>query len=188
MQNWFNCLGQSRVIAAVRNAGDIQQACKSKVPIVFLLTGDLLTINQYVERIRGCGKGVFLHTDFIAGLSNDPAGIKYLAQQVRPNGIISTKGHLVKAAKNEGLLTVQRLFLIDTNAMEQGVNNLRQINPDVVEVMPGLIPRAISELKEQLPIPIIAGGLIKNKAEIEVALRAGACAVSMCDQNLWNYQ
>mgnify|MGYP002519961619 CR=1 FL=1 len=43
----------------------------------------------------------------------------------------------------------------------------------------------ISRLKERVNVPIIAGGLIETKIEIDEALKAGAYAISTSNVGLW---
>lgn len=174
------------IIPAVRKPEDLAAACRSEWPILFLLTGNLFTVEDYVREANESGKKVFLHVDFLAGLGTDPVAVEYIADRVRPAGIISTKSHMVKQAKKCGLQAIQRLFLIDTSALEHGIHTVRQNRPDALEVMPGLIPRVIGELSASTSLPIIAGGLIKDHAEIEMALQAGAAAVSMGNKSLWH--
>ena len=52
-------------------------------------------------------------------------------------------------------------------------------------VMPGLVPKAIVRLKEELRLPVIAGGMITERREVEEAIRAGALAVSTSAPELW---
>lgn len=42
-------------------------------------------------------------------------------------------------------LTVQHLFMLDTQAYENGIRNLSNVKPDAIEIMPGLMPRVIRE-------------------------------------------
>ena len=181
-----NCWGERKIIPAVRKAEDLEAACRSESPAIFLLTGDLLTAEDYVGQALRAGKKVFLHVDFIMGLGGDPIVMKYIARKVGPTVIISSKSHFVKHAKKNGLLAIQRIFLIDTSALEHGIQNIEQSEPDAVEIMPGLIPRVIRELRTSISLPIIAGGLIQDFKEIDVALEAGASAVSMGNKQLWS--
>lgn len=57
--------------------------------------------------------------------------------------------------------------------------------PDYIEMLPGVIPELISEVRERTGIPIINGGLIRTKKHIENALAAGAIAVTTSDKTLW---
>jgi glycerol uptake operon antiterminator len=55
----------------------------------------------------------------------------------------------------------------------------------MIEIMPGVVPKALKILKQRLDIPIISGGLIDTKEEIIEALNAGAIAVSTSNKDLW---
>jgi glycerol uptake operon antiterminator len=135
---------------------------------------------------RKYNKSIFLHVDLIKGIANDREGIKYLSKKVMPDGIVSTKNQLIQAAKKEGLLTVQHLFMLDTQAFENGVRNFSNVKPDAIEIMPGLMPRVIREFREKIDCPIITAGLIKHPNEIREAVEAGAHGVAIGDPALWN--
>lgn len=177
---------ESQVIAAISEPSLIDEAIQSQTNIAFLLTGDLMTIKEYVTRLKQAGMFVFIHMDFIKGISNDPSGIKYIAQEIQPEGIITTRNHIIKAANDEGLITIQRIFTIDQSAVDKGIQMIKSCKPDAIEVLPGLIPRVIYEITELTNLPVIAGGLIKEESEIMEALRAGALATSISKPYLWN--
>jgi glycerol uptake operon antiterminator len=177
---------QSQVIASIKEDGDLEKAVQSNVNIVFILTGSLITMNDYVKKLKKAGKTTFIHIDFIDGLSNTKSAIKYIAEIWKPSGIITTKSNLIKYAKEEGLMTIQRLFLIDRNALAKGIDIAHNCKPDAIEVLPGLMPSIIDQLTTMTSLPIIAGGLISNKEDILNGLRAGALAISSGDPKLWN--
>ncbi|MDF2662786.1 MAG: antiterminator [Paenibacillus sp.] len=174
-----------QTIAAVQKESDLDAALQGKVNVIFLLTGSLLNIHELTERVTQAGKHVFLHMEFIEGIAADKGGLAYIAKHVRPTGIISTKSMLIKAAKDHGLLAIQRIFLIDRNAVVRGIKAVEQSSPDAIEVMPGIMPRIIREMTTMTPLPIIAGGLVGNQQEIDEGLRAGALAVSVGANELW---
>jgi glycerol uptake operon antiterminator len=175
----------SQVIAAIDTPEKIQEAVNSDANIAFLLTGTIFTLPDYIQQLKKADMYVFLHLDFIEGISNDKSGIKYIAQVLQPTGIITTKNHLIKFAKEEGLKTIQRLFLIDHNAIKKGQRMVETSLPDAVEVLPGIMPRVIFNLTETFHTPIIAGGLIESEDEIHSSLRAGALAISVGNPDLW---
>ncbi|MDV2687136.1 glycerol-3-phosphate responsive antiterminator, partial [Alkalihalophilus lindianensis] len=90
----------------------------------------------------------------------------------------------MKYAKEEKLMAIQRIFLIDKSAVEKGIEMSRNCKPDAIEVLPGLMPSIIDQLTRQVDLPIIAGGLISSKKEILQGLRAGALAISAGDSSL----
>ncbi|WP_368784322.1 glycerol-3-phosphate responsive antiterminator, partial [Acinetobacter baumannii] len=63
------------------------------------------------------GIPVFVHAERIGGMSQDKEGVAFLARCVKPDGIVTTRHSLIKQAKKQGLLTVQRFFLVDSDAM-----------------------------------------------------------------------
>lgn len=179
-------LVDSQIIASVKKESDLEKAINSTANVVFLLTGNLMNIKDYVSKLKKHDKVVFIHLDFIDGISNNKSAVQYIARVCRPTGIITTKSNLIKYAKEENLLTILRLFLIDYAALNKGIDVINSCKPDAVELLPGVIPKIIDHLEKILPMPIIAGGLISNKEEILEALSAGALAVSSGSPNLWS--
>lgn len=175
-----------RVIAAVRDDEGLRRACLSRAGVIFLLGGELLELEKRVAQVRGHGKRVLLHIDLCDGLGRDAAAVDYCARIIRPDGIISTRAPLIKRAAEHGLCTVQRLFLMDSQSLVNGVRLLRGSDCDMVEVLPGLAPKAISFMRCELDRPLIAGGMITTAAEVRQAFAAGAAAVSTSCAELWD--
>ncbi|HLS09858.1 glycerol-3-phosphate responsive antiterminator [Lentibacillus sp.] len=178
----------SQVISSVKQADDIDKAIDSNTNVTFLLTGDLSSSKVYIDRLKEAGKITFVHIDFIDGLSNTPSAIKYIAEQWQPQGIITTKSSLINYAKDKGLMTIQRIFLIDRNAVKRGIDIAHSCKPHAIEVLPGLMPNIIDELTKLTHLPIIAGGLVNSKQQILAGLKAGALAISAGSPELWNYK
>lgn len=176
---------EHQTIAAVQKVADLDIALQGDVNVVFLLTGSLLNVQELTGRVKEAGKHVFLHMEFIEGIAADRGGIAYVAKHVRPTGIVSTKSALIKTAREHGLLAIQRIFLIDRNAVLRGIKSVEQSMPDAIEVMPGIMPRIIREMTEMTPLPIIAGGLVASRREVDEGLEAGALAVSAGLPDLW---
>lgn len=181
-----NLVKNNPIIAAVRDVSLIEKAVLSPVETIFLMSGDIFTVEHCVKESRKNNKSIFLHVDLIKGIANDREGIKYLSKKVKPDGIVSTKNQLIQAAKKEGLLTIQHLFMIDTQAYENGIRNISNINPDAIEIMPGLMPRVIREFYEKIDCPIITAGLIRHPNEIREAVDAGAHGVAVGAPELWD--
>lgn len=178
---------ESQIIASVTNEEDLKSAINSKSNIVFLLTGNLMTIADYITQLKKANKFVFVHLDFIDGISNSKNAISFVAEHWQPTGIITTKSHIVKFANEIGLKTIQRIFLLDRSAVFKGIEMVNSCRPDAVEVMPGIMPKIIDQLSAELDYPIIAGGLIDNISEVHQALQSGALAVSSGNSEMWNF-
>lgn len=152
---------------------------------VIILDSHLSFVEAMVKMAKHSGKNVFLHADLIQGLKSDLAAAEFICQNLRPKGVISTRGNVLEIAKKRGLKTVQRIFMLDSRSLDTGCRLFEQIHPDVVELLPGIIPSMIEKLKTQLGVPVIAGGLIHTEDEVRQALAAGASAISTSDRKLW---
>ena len=91
-----------------------------------------------------------------------------------PDGIISTHPSLIRRARHQGLLTIQRAFILDSLSLNNLSGQLEQGKPDFVEILPGIMPRVITEISTRTRVPVIAGGLLRDKADVMAAMRAGA--------------
>lgn len=182
----LEALAAQPVIAAVRQKKDLAGALASSVSIVFLLAGDLFTLPEVVGQVKRAGKIVFVHFDMVQGASKDAAGMNFMARSAAPDGIITTRANLVVEAKSCGLLTVQRTFLLDSQSVHTGIDLVKEAKPDILEVLPGVVPSEIQEVVRRIRVPLIAGGLIRSKSQCYAALRAGAVGVSTSTSELWN--
>lgn len=174
------------LIAAVKDLKKLDEALNSSCEIIFLLNGNIFNLKENVQKAHDKNKLIFLHIDLIDGFSKDLTALKYIHQDIKPDGIISTKNNQIKNAKELGLLTVQRLFIIDSLSIETTVKTSRATNPDAVEIMPGIMPKITKKLSERISIPIIAGGLVSEKSEVVSILNSGGFGVSTTESALWN--
>jgi len=176
---------QRPVIAALPGGTLSPEALRAPVDVYFMLGGSIMDLGRRVARLRDGGRRVFVHLDLVEGLGRDTAAVEYIQRHIRPDGVISTKTDLLAHAKEIGLITVQRIFLLDSLSYERGVTSAERLKPDLVEVMPGVMPRVIRALIRALPCPVIAGGLIRTRQDAIEALEAGAVAISTSRQELW---
>ncbi len=183
--NFFENIHENPIIAAISDVNNLDDAISSPCKIVFLLTGDILNIEEIVGILRKNNKLVYIHVDLIGGLSKDTTAMKYIFKNVKPDGIITTKSNLIKAAKGLGIFTIQRLFLLDSLSLSSGINSIRTIRPDMVEILPGIMPKVIREIGEKTNIPVVAGGLIRDKSDVIESLNAGAIGISTSNKDVW---
>ena len=94
--------------------------------------------------------------------------------------------NLIKCAKDEGLTTVQRIFLLDSTSVKSGITMINSSAPDIVEVVPGVIQKAIKEIRDNINQQVIAGGMITELSEVHAALAAGAKGISTSAKQIWN--
>ncbi len=186
MDSIYDLLEANPIIGALPHMVLPNELEQRKIEVFFLLSGNIMEIHNRVSFLKDSGKKVFVHVDLIDGLAKDTAAIDYMQNHIKPDGIISTRSNLLRHGKEIGLLTVQRIFMIDSLSFESGIKMVESYKPDFVEVMPGIIPKAISEFKNKISSPVIAGGMITEKEDVIQALKAGAIAVSTSKRELWD--
>lgn len=178
-------LMRKRVIAGLRSVQDGKIAADRGVEVCFFLAGTLFELRDIVRVCHNHNQMAFAHVDLISGVAKDAVGMQFLAEEIGVDGILTTKNHLISAAKHQGLLAIQRLFMLDSEALRTGLKMLTNSQPDAVEILPALIlPNVIKRLPGNMP-PIIAGGLVENKKELDTILVPPVLAVSTSSIELW---
>lgn len=184
-QDLLKLLEESPVIAAIKDDRAFQQGLDSSCKLVFLLYGNLISLPQRVQQAHAKDKLVLAHLDLIDGLQANRAGLDYLKEVVKIDGIISTKDSSISQANKLDLLTVQRFFALDSKSLA----NFKRSNPpskaDLVELIPGIMPRILKRFSQNYAVSLIAGGLIEDKTDIYRALDAGCLGVSTSKPELW---
>jgi glycerol uptake operon antiterminator len=182
---FLRSLEQNPVVPAVRGPdSDLDAALAGDHPAIFVLGGDVFKVLGRVGS-RGRRPQIYLNVDLVGGIASDASGLRFLSRYVE--GIISTHRHVIELAKTSGLITIQRLFAIDSGAVERGLKLIRRAQPRFVEILPALAYREIAgQYSEVLDLPVLAGGLLKSREDISTILEAGAVGVSTSDQELWN--
>lgn len=175
---------KSMVIAAIRTKKELETALDSETDVIFDLNPDLFSLAENVRKAHEKNKKLYVHIDFASGIGKDKMGIQFV-KKMGVDGIISTRVNIIKLAREEGIFTIQRFFIVDSRSVDTTAESLKASKPDMIEIMPGILPKVIADLKEKAGIPIIAGGLIETKEEVLEALDSGATAVSTGKKELW---
>ncbi|MEK8128079.1 glycerol-3-phosphate responsive antiterminator [Paenibacillus filicis] len=176
-----------QILPAARRMKDLEKLMKLSYEYLVILDIHISQVQPAVGLAKAQGKKALLHADLIEGLKNDEYAAEFLCQVVKPAGLISTRSGVIAKTKQNGLLAIQRLFLLDTNALEKSYVLLERTKPDYIEVLPGVMPHMIAEVHERTGIPIFAGGLIRTVNDVEQAITAGASAVTTSRAELWKH-
>ena len=186
-QELMDAILETPVIAAVKDDAGLRNALTNEnIRVVFVLYGDICNISSIVRRIHEAGRFAVVHVDLIAGLAGKEVAVDFIRNTTEADGIISTRPHLIRRGRELGMLTVLRVFAIDSKAVSNLGKETGIGMPDVIEVLPGTIYKVIARLSRELPVPLIAGGLLADKADVTAALSAGALCVSASDPELWD--
>ncbi|MGL9730239.1 glycerol-3-phosphate responsive antiterminator [Enterococcus sp. DIV0756] len=174
------------LIAAINNKRSFEKALTCESDIIFVLYGDVCSIVDIVDRLKEAGKIVMVDVDLIDGLATKETAVDYLKRATKADGIISSKSILLRAANARGLFTIHRFFLIDSKSFHNLPKQLGTSKADVVEVLPGAMPKVLSWVQDVVDVPIIASGLVCDKELVMTALQAGAVAISTTNMDVWD--
>ena len=172
------------VLPAVRGPDSaLEAALAGEHAAIFVLGGDIFGVLKRISS-RKRRPQIYVNVDLVGGVASDASGLRFLSRYVE--GIISTHRHVIELSRSSGLTTVQRLFAIDSGAVERGLKLIRRAEPQFVEILPALAYCEIAQqYSEVLDLPVLAGGLLKSHEDISTILKAGALGVSTSHQGLW---
>ena len=175
----------SPIIAAIKDDDGLQKCLTSESRVIFILYGDICNIPDIVETVKSSGKIAMVHIDLITGLSSKEIAVDFIKKYTQADGIITTKPALIKRAKELGLYTILRLFVIDSMAYANIEHQLRTAKPDLIEVLPALMPKVLAKICKLSTVPVIAGGLVSDKEDVMSLLQAGVVSISSTNEKIW---
>ncbi|ADE67586.1 MULTISPECIES: glycerol-3-phosphate responsive antiterminator [Priestia] len=177
--------GQS-VLPAVRDMKQLEKFLVSNYEYGVLLDNQVGMLKGIMKEVHKHEKKLIIHLDLIHGLKHDEYAVDFLCQEFKPAGIISTRTNVILKAKQRGIYAIQRVFLLDSTALKKSYELMKKVKPDYIELLPGIVPTLIQEVKAETGIPVLAGGLIRTAEEVHNALEAGASAVTTSNRELWS--
>lgn len=183
--NVFEQLYSNPVIMAVKNNRDLEKCLENENTVVFVLYGNIDTIPIIVEKLKCKNKTVIVHEDLIEGLSSSYYAASFIKKYTKADGIITTKPSNASYARKMGLFTVLRFFVFDSMGYENMKQTIKDANCDVIEMLPGIMPNLIKDIKKRTNIPVVAGGLITTKEQVMAALNSDAIAISSSNYSVW---
>lgn len=178
--------GQS-ILPAIRKIEDFEKMLDSSYTYGVFLDLHISRLKSIFQLAEKHQKKMFLHIDLVQGLKSDEYATEYICQEVKPYGIISTKGNVILKAKQKGVKATQRIFILDSNSLEKSFSLIERTQPDYIELLPGLMPKVIANVRNRTNKQIFAGGLIDTIEEVEQAIAAGAAAITTSNKALWKH-
>jgi glycerol uptake operon antiterminator len=176
-----------RIIPSIQNNKDMILFPRAyKDPWVLLKIGDINTLPNIIRRYHSYGVKVIVHQDSIKGLGTDKSGIHYLAK-IGADAVDTTKLKCINAIKQENMIAIACLFIIDNISTETSIKVIRAGQPDYAVLMPSCLPeKIISHIKENTNCPLYGGGLCDSKANLEKLLQNGLSGTITSERSLWN--
>lgn len=188
-KDFINALLETKVIMAVRNIDSLERALCRDGKVIFVVYGNLASIEYGIKKAKKTDKFIFIHLDMIEGIALSNVAVEYLKTKYAGDfGIITTKNGIVKQCSDENIPVIKRVFALDSLSVDT-IMEQREIarRADAVEIMPGFVPDVVRRFKSSFPDkPIISGGLLTEEKEIRALWEAGSVAISTTTEELWN--
>lgn len=175
---------ENPVILGIREDADIKLAIQNEAKIVFTLYGDIADIGQTVEKLKQADKMVFVNIDMVDGFSSKNSVLKFMKQNTKADGIISSKASMLRYAKELGFFTVHRFFVLDSASYRNIGKQLDISRADFINIVPGWT-KVIQWAVEEHHKPVIAAGLVCDKKAVIDSLKAGAIAICSTNHEVW---
>jgi len=186
--DFLTALRNNPVIAAFRDIENINVEALNHINMLFILGGTIFDLPHIVEQAKRYGKLVFADIDLLKGIGKDASGVRFLAKEILADGIITTRSNLIKSIQKEGLVSIQRMFVLDSESLAGGLGVIEKSKPDALEILPGMIlPKIMKKIRMTVSIPVIAGGLITSEEEIHEILASGAVGISTTSSHLFSH-
>ena len=181
----FDTIYENPIIMAIKNNKDLRDSLDSENKIVFVLFGTVESIPHIVNKLKNNGKIVMVHEDLIEGLSSSQLSAAFIKNYTNADGIITTRSQNASYARKLGLFTILRFFVLDSLSYENVKETVKKANCDLIEILPGIMPKVLADISKRTRIPLVAGGLINEKSDVVDALNANAIAISTSNTDVW---
>lgn len=168
----------SNIIPVAYSMDDFNYIIKnSDMPCVNLKFGEINNLPKLAEIIHKNNKYLVLHMDSVRGIKMSKEGIKFL-KNIGTDVLVTNKPSQIEMIKEVGVIAIQNMFLVDSDAFRSGIKYIQKYKPDAVNIMPISIPaRYVKQIKEETNIKVLAGGLLVEKEELFEAIDKGISSV-----------
>ncbi|MEN2465614.1 glycerol-3-phosphate responsive antiterminator [Ornithinibacillus sp. FSL M8-0202] len=182
----MNFKGQA-IIPVIGEIKDIDKFPDYNYTYFAVLNAHISRLKPIFQFAKQHKKQLLLDIDLVQGLKSDEYATEYICQEYKPLGIISTKPNVIMKAKQKGVQTFQRIFLLDSKSIERSSKLIERTDPDYIELLPGVVPKIIRQFSQQTNKEIIASGFIETVEEVQQAIDAGATTITTSSKELWDY-
>lgn len=175
-----------KILPAISNYKDLNKFIGSTNLFCILMDFQLAELASVIHELKQHRKKVLIHIDLIKGLTPNEFGAIYLIQNLKVDGIISTKPQVLLTAKKRNVIAIQRIFLKDSLSLEKSLLVVEKLQPDYLEILPALSTSVLTRIISKSKQKVLCGGLIQSYDEIISCLDNGAIGVTTSNNEFWN--
>lgn len=165
-------------IPVIKDHKSLEKFIESELKWCILVDFHMNFLQDILNLLHQSNKFGIVHLDLTHGLSSDEYAVQYLAQKLHADGIISTKSKAILMAKKLHVLSIFRVFLIDSQSLEKGISLGESLAPDYIEVLPATTAHAMEKIRKISSQDIIGGGLITSIEDIKSCKESGMSHVT----------
>ncbi|QTF06507.1 glycerol-3-phosphate responsive antiterminator [Brenneria izadpanahii] len=177
------------VIPSVRRYKNFEKALSCESEYILLSEADIGNLQSLVGKCHKRNKKVLIHLELLGGFKPDPCGLSVLKKIYKVDGVISSNFTALRYAKKEGLITIYRILLIDSRALDQSIDIVKNNSIDVVELLPAEYACLCFDLLKNnfknLNVKFIAGGFVKRKYLVDRIFYTGFDGITTSEPSLW---
>ena len=174
-----------RILPAISSHQALKKFVNLNYEYGILMNFQLAQLPELIQFLKDHQKKVLIHSELIKGLSSDEYGAIYLIQNLKVDGIISSKPRVIDVCKKRKVLGIFRFFIKDSTALAQSIALARKVNPDYIEILPSSCVNIIEYVSRETEAQILMGGLIGSTQEINHCIKSGAISVTTSNSELW---
>lgn len=176
---------KQKILPSISNLKMFETFLDSELEYCILQNLHISALHSICRMADKNNKKCLVHIDLIKGIASDEYGAEFLCQVIKVDGLISTYPSVIKVAKKKKKIAIQRIFLIDSLSLEKSINLVIKTQPDYIEMLPGIATAIVESIIKQVDIPLIGGGLIRSKKDVQNCLDSGLVAVTTSRKELW---
>ncbi|MBP2032171.1 glycerol uptake operon antiterminator [Clostridium algifaecis] len=175
------------IIPSVRMNKNVSYALSLDNEYILLSETHIGNLKCLVDKCHKANKKAIVNAELIGGLNLDKIGINLLKQLYKVDGVIGANTPKMNMMKEIGLMTIQRITLMDSKAFDTSLRLISNSKCDAIEIRPCIYGLKFGdEIKKVKNVPLLLGGFIDNEDMIYKAKEAGFRGVTTSCKSLWN--
>lgn len=175
-----------KMLPAISDFKALEKFIKTKLEYCVIMNFTLIQLDKVCKLLEKNNKKCWVHMDLIKGIANNEHGAEFLIDTYKFDGLISTHPSVIEIAKRKKVTTIQRIFIIDSLALNKSLQIAKKYQPDYIEILPAFSYEIEERIHEEITTPLIGGGLVGTQELVERCLSGGLIAVTSSEPHLWS--
>lgn len=177
------------VIPSVRSMRYLDKALETQEEWI-LLSGSVHigNLKSLVTKCHAAGKKVIVNHETVGGLGADRTAFQLLEKMYKIDCVMGSSGRRIGMAQKTKMKTIQRISLIDSMGLDSGLQSLKEVKADLIELKPSYYAmNFLHRFKEANDGAYIVSGFIDSKEMLNQLHQIGFNGATVSDENLWDY-